>query len=201
MTADDRVPAVARFGFTLRQARFLVTVMRHAGVCLPRQQNLKRHLKDRTPKTVNNVLTVLNVLLKKAVEKPSAGFYDFDDYERLGLVAAAKAKEPAAYLIVLLGGDRGLRCGEIIALEWSDVDLGKQQLCVQRSEWRGHVTAPKGGRSRYVPRTARLASALREYVLFALGDARRAGSRDSGTGRTPGPDDHAAVHAPERGGD
>ena len=31
-------------------------------------QRLKHHLRDRAPKTVNNVLTVLNVLLKKAVE-------------------------------------------------------------------------------------------------------------------------------------
>lgn len=37
MTADDRVRAVAQFGFTPRQARFLVLVMRHAGVCLLRQ--------------------------------------------------------------------------------------------------------------------------------------------------------------------
>src|ERR1700675_4144301 len=31
-------------------------------------QRLKHHLHDRAPKTVNNVLTVLNMLLKKAVE-------------------------------------------------------------------------------------------------------------------------------------
>ena len=37
MSAADRVQAVTRFGVTPRQARFLVTVMRHAGVCLPRQ--------------------------------------------------------------------------------------------------------------------------------------------------------------------
>ena len=37
MTFDDRVKAVAEFGFTDRQARFLVTVMLHAGVCVPRQ--------------------------------------------------------------------------------------------------------------------------------------------------------------------
>src|SRR5216117_1082409 len=37
MTADDRVGAVAKFGFTDRQARFLVTVMLHSGVCLLRQ--------------------------------------------------------------------------------------------------------------------------------------------------------------------
>ena len=140
-------------------------------------QRLKHALCRKSPKTVNNVLTVLNVLLKKAVEwnvidrmpcmirllpipKPSTGFYDFEEYERL--VAAAKV-EPNAYLIVLLGGEAGLRCGEMMALEWRDVDLGRRQICVQRSEWKGHVTIPKGGRLRYVPMTARLATALREH--------------------------------------
>jgi hypothetical protein len=33
----DRIHTVAEFGFTERQARFLVLVMRHAGVCVPRQ--------------------------------------------------------------------------------------------------------------------------------------------------------------------
>ena len=37
MNFDDRVKAVAEFGFSERQARFLVTVMLHAGVCVPRQ--------------------------------------------------------------------------------------------------------------------------------------------------------------------
>jgi len=141
-------------------------------------QRLKHHLRDRAPKTVNNVLTVLNMLLKKAVEwdvidrmpctirllpipKPSAGFYDFDEYEQL--VDAATSTNPNATLIVLLGGDAGLRCGEMMALEWRDVDLGKRQLCVQRSEWKGHVTVPKGGRLRYVPMTVRLATALRDH--------------------------------------
>src|ERR1700692_4884588 len=37
MTTEDRVKTVAEFGFTERQARFLVLVMRHAGICVPRQ--------------------------------------------------------------------------------------------------------------------------------------------------------------------
>ncbi len=141
-------------------------------------QRLKHHLQDRAPKTVNNVLTVLSVLLKKAVEwdviermpctirlvrisKPSMGFYDFDEYEQL--VEAAKTAGAVAHLIVLLGGQAGLRCGEMIALEWGDVDLANSQLCIQRSEWRGHVTVPKGGRLRHVTMTARLAKALQEH--------------------------------------
>jgi integrase len=124
---------------------------------------------------VNNILTVLNVLMKKAVEwdviecsvkllpapKGSMAFYDFDEYERL--VAAAKVIDEVADLIALLGGEAGLRCGEMIALEWQDVDLGKRQLCVQRSDWNGQVTVPKGGRLRYVPLTLRLAAALRDH--------------------------------------
>ena len=143
-----------------------------------RIQSLKHRLKEKAPKTVNNILTVLSVLLKKAVEwdvihrmpcaigllkvpKQSMGFYDFDEYDRL--VDAAQQLNPATYLVALLGGDAGLRCGEIIALEWSDVDLHKRQLCIQRAEWRGHVTVPKGGRLRYVPMTIRLAAALRDH--------------------------------------
>ena len=37
LTAERRLKAVAEFGFTERQARFLVTVMLHGGVCVPRQ--------------------------------------------------------------------------------------------------------------------------------------------------------------------
>src|SRR5712691_5160577 len=37
MNLEDRVKAGAEIGFTERQARFLVTVMLHAGVCVPRQ--------------------------------------------------------------------------------------------------------------------------------------------------------------------
>lgn len=141
-------------------------------------QLLKQRLSPRAPKTVNNTLTVLNTLLRKAMEwdvidrmpctirllpvaKASMGFFDFEEYDRL--TVAARETDPNAYLIVLLGGDAGLRLGEMISLEWADVDLAKRQLCVQRSDWRGHVTVPKGGRLRHVPLTARLTTALREH--------------------------------------
>lgn len=141
-------------------------------------QRLKRRMDTKAAKTVNNALAVLSVLLKKAVEwgviermpctirllrapTTAATFHDFDQYERL--VDVARVLDQETRLIVLLGGEAGLRCGEMIALEWSDVDLAKRQLCVQRSDWNGQVTVPKGGRLRYVPLTVRLAAALREH--------------------------------------
>jgi integrase len=141
-------------------------------------QRLKRAMESKAAKTVNNALAALSVLLKKAIEwnvidrmpctirllrtpKSAARFHDFDQYERL--VETASAIDRATRLVVLLGGEAGLRCGEMLALEWSDVDLNKRQLCVQRSDWNGQVTSPKGGRLRYVPLTVRLTAALREH--------------------------------------
>lgn len=66
-------------------------------------------------------------------------------------------------MIVLFGGEAGLRCGEMMALRWADVDLENRHLCIQRSDWKGHVTVPKGGRLRYVPFTIRLVGALKEH--------------------------------------
>ncbi len=37
MTNGDRIQAIQRFGFSRRQAGFLVIVMSYSGVCLPRQ--------------------------------------------------------------------------------------------------------------------------------------------------------------------
>jgi integrase len=129
-------------------------------------------------KTVNNVLCVLSVLLKKAVEweviermpctvkllrvdKGNAAFHDVDEYERL--VDVARTIDTRTLLIVLLGGDAGLRCGEMIALEWADIDLAKRQLCVRQSDWNGQVGTPKNGRLRYVPLTRRLAATLADH--------------------------------------
>ncbi len=142
-------------------------------------QRLKTQLRSKAPKTVNNVLTVLSTLLKVAVEwniidqvpcsvrllpapPPVAAFHDFDAFERLVEAAAGEA-DGTALLVVLLGGEAGLRCGEIVALEWPDVDLATGSVSVQRAVWNGHVTVPKGGRVRHVPLTTRLATALRTH--------------------------------------
>jgi hypothetical protein len=86
-------------------------------------QRLKLALTDRAPKTVNNVLTVLSTLLKKAVEwgelerltcvvkllpnpKKTMGFHDLDQYERL--LSVARKRDAQTYVMVQLGGDAGL---------------------------------------------------------------------------------------------
>jgi integrase len=78
------------------------------------------------------------------------------------LVQAARDIGPQTLAIVLLGGDAGLRCGEMVALEWSDVNVKRRQLTIRSSDWNGQITSTKGGRVRYVPMTYRLAETLRQ---------------------------------------
>ncbi len=138
-------------------------------------QRTKGRLRGKSPKTVNNVLSVLGKLLKTAVQwgvlarlpvdvelvkapQPTMEFYHDAEFERL--VEAAGKLDGRILVFVLLAGDAGLRAGEVMALEWSDVDLRSGHITVQRTEWRGQVGAPKGGRSRTIPLTGRLAAAL-----------------------------------------
>jgi integrase len=156
----------------------MLGVRRLDGITTEDVQRLKGRLREKAPKTVNNVLSVLSVVLKKAMEwdvierlpctikllpipKPAAKFHDFADYERL--VEAARAIDSTTLILVLLGGEAGLRCGEMMALQWTDVDLRKRHVCVQRSDWKGHVTTTKGGRLRHVPLTRRLAAELQAH--------------------------------------
>jgi len=141
-------------------------------------QRLKHALREKSPKTANNVPTVLSTLLKKAVEwnemdqvpcivrlvktsSNSVKFFDFEDFDRL--VQAAKQCSATTHLVLLLGGHAGVRAGEMRALSWDDVNIDKRQLRIERGEWRGHVSGTKGGRTRHIPMTEALAEALRHY--------------------------------------
>lgn len=138
-------------------------------------QRLKGDLLHLSPKTVNNILVVLSTVLKAAVkwgvlQRMSAtiellkappttmAFYEPHEFELL--VAAAQKIDHQHLVFILLGGEAGLRCGEIIALEQSDVDVARGIVHVRQSEWEGHLTMPKGGRARQVLMTERLKSAL-----------------------------------------
>jgi integrase len=172
---------------------------------------LKHNLREKAVKTTNNVLTVLNTMLKKAIEwdvidrmpcavrllkvpERSMDFYDADDYEQM--VTAAAHIGANAHLAVLLGGDAGLRGGEMRALEWSDVNFKKSPplLRVERNDWRGQVATTKGNRGRFVPLTARLAAALKRYRHMRT---RAVPARRQAVSRTP-PDGLAGEGRPTR---
>lgn len=137
--------------------------------------------RDLAPKTVNNVLADLSSMLTKASEWGDLGklkppvvaqlkledegemeFYQPAELEQL--VAGAQRASEEAELVVLLGSCAGLRAGEMVALEWGDVDFARMHLKIRRGETiPGEVTSTKGNREREVPMTSRLFEALKAY--------------------------------------
>jgi integrase len=128
--------------------------------------------------TVNGCLSTLSKCLKCAVdwEKISAmpckivrlkksgtvpPFYDFEPYERL--VAAARELDHRIYLIVLLGGDAGLRRGEILALEQARCETRIGKLRAELNQVGKDVVETKGMECRVIPMTTRLCEALKAH--------------------------------------
>lgn len=126
--------------------------------------------------TINGCLSSLSTCLKCAVEwrvidaipcrigrlkkqEDSPRFYDFEAYE--AYVEAARVMDQRIYLLVLLGGDAGLRKGEILALDQARCDTRVGRTLIERNQVKGQVHETKGMECRAVPMTDRLRSALK----------------------------------------
>lgn len=107
-------------------------------------------------KTIANRLSVLSSMLNTAVNwkrlaalpcriklpkvdtQRAPDFHEHDVYERL--VDGARACGPKVYALILLAGDGGLRRGEIIGLNQSDVDFKRGRFTPRRSVfWKKRV--------------------------------------------------------------
>ena len=137
------------------------------------------------PKTLNNVVAVLRVLLSWAREQqylahdPMQGIRPArvpkeeqpclqpDELIRL-LDAAATMMTPRDQCIVYLEAYSGLRRGELFGLQWKDLDESTHQIHVRRSLFRGVTGEPKTASSRRAmdlpaPIVARLVAYREQY--------------------------------------
>jgi integrase len=124
-------------------------------------------------KRVNNVPACLGKMLRYARDRADRDRAEGESLEdraaaiRLsdlrGAFTARRGREgpPATARLVLLGAEAGLRQGEIMALQWGDVDLVAGVLTVMRSSAKGVIGTPKSGRKRKIPLTGRLKVALK----------------------------------------
>ncbi|WP_041792130.1 tyrosine-type recombinase/integrase [Stigmatella aurantiaca] len=126
-------------------------------------------------KTINNVLSALSKLLNLAEEqkvikqaprvklfgklpKPKFDFLTFEEAGRL-----IDAAEPEWRTLMLVALKTGLRQGELIGLQWADLDLSRGMVTVRRTIWRGVTDLPKGGRERTVDLPASAVEALKAH--------------------------------------
>jgi integrase len=129
-----------------------------------------------SPKSVNNALVPLKLSLKHAVRwgylranpaepvrrvpVPHQEMEALTPEQVRRLLAAA---DEDSWLLLLIAVFTGLRRGEILALQWGDVDWRTKQLRVRRSLWKGQFVGPKTKRSiRTVDLAPQVLAALRE---------------------------------------
>jgi integrase len=88
-----------------------------------------------------------------------SGDIEVSSPEEVGaLVRAADSAQDAA--IYLTAAFTGLRMGELLALNWPDVDFAGEIVRVRASYAAGQLTTPKSGKVRAVPMAPDVASAL-----------------------------------------
>ncbi len=163
-----------------------------------------RSVEDERPITVKRLKNILGVLSKSlrwaetvgVVERapriimpkiPPSKFDFLDDAEAARLRNAVLG-DTQRFAMIVVGLDAGLRKGEILGLEWGDLDFIAKTIVVRRSVWRelreeSHVGAPKSGRDRKIPMTNRLVAALKAHRHLR---GERVFCNDDGSELTPG---------------
>lgn len=134
---------------------------------------LRKRLADLKASSVNLIVKTFQTMLRRAAklgyrvtipvvsflpEQRERHWHTPEDYERL--VASAATFDVLSLAVVLLGGDAGLRAGEMSALRWEDVDFARGTLYVRRNMVLGQERAPKWGTARDIPMSKRLSDAL-----------------------------------------
>ena len=136
---------------------------------------LKKSLASKSHNTMCEILKTLRRILNRARQEkiiaqlplefdiPSRKHklpIAYDDQEQAALLAAASALGPMFQVVVLLGIDGGLRRGEILGLQWSDIELKRGTMVIRHNIVRGRLDVPKGRTEEEIGITTRLLNAL-----------------------------------------
>ena len=134
-------------------------------------------------KTAWNILTLLGSMLREAkkqdwipdvphLERPTQDQQDFvwideEQVERLIAASAEDAAHPQLAPIVATAAFAGLRAGEVLGLQWSDLDFKARRIGVRRSFGAedGADSSTKSRRVRYVPLLGKLEAVLQAWRL------------------------------------
>ena len=97
----------------------------------------------------------------RTADDPEPALDPFTKDEAAHLLAVARARFPDWYPWLLCGLRTGLRAGELLALQWSDINWRRGFVQVQRNLVRGLLTTPKNHQRRRVDLSRQLQVALR----------------------------------------
>ena len=96
----------------------------------------------------------------KLLERPDASLTDVEHLEQNQLDELVSRTSGMLQRMIVVAAYTGVRAGELISLQWPDVDFAKGRITVRRNFYKGHDRPPKGKRARNIPLCATARSAL-----------------------------------------
>lgn len=182
-TVQDRYETIIRFHLVPFFGDRAITGITHLDIEQFKAANVQSLVgnteKKIAPKTVNEHLCVLSSMFSSAVKwgylktnpcigvprlrLPAQEFQFYDRKQTEVFLSKAAAIEPDYYAFFATAFKTGLRLGELLGLEWGDIDFVSGTIHVQRSHSEGHTTTPKSGKPRIVPMTPSLVYILNEH--------------------------------------
>ena len=137
--------------------------------------------RGQSPKTVQNVIRCLSSLLSHAVEdglltvnvalKPGKFLPKVSERRSINpltreevaaFLEMVRQRAPRYYPLFLCAVRTGLRMGELLAIQWCDLDFHGRFIEVQRSYTHWRITTPKSGESRRVDMSRELMQTLKD---------------------------------------
>ncbi|MBF0449224.1 MAG: site-specific integrase [Candidatus Magnetomorum sp.] len=108
--------------------------------------------------THNPTINILKSLNLEKDEKNEVCPYTYDETRKF--LDICEKKYPATYPLFITAFQSGLRLGELLALEWNDIDLDNRKIKVSKSYKRGVTSGTKTGKTRYVDISDKLFNVL-----------------------------------------
>jgi len=141
--------------------------------------------KGLSPKTVENICRTVSSLLSQAVEDGHLSanpafrlgrYYRKADHPKRPIqpltqeevhcfLDIARQQTPREYPLFLCAVRTGLRLGELLVLQWGDIDVHGRFIEVRRNLVAGRITTPKNKKIRRVDMSAQLTEVLKGLLL------------------------------------
>ena len=153
-------------GLRRADCRDLVTVCRAKGLKVTTVRGIARTLSTILSQAVEDELLPANPALRlgrylRTADDPEPEIDPFARDDVAEVLRVAREQSPDWYAWLLCGLRTGLRAGELLALQWGDLNWRGSSIEVRRNLVRGHLTTPKNHQRRRVDMSRQLRAELR----------------------------------------
>jgi integrase len=162
--------------------RELLAACRQKGLKLASLKGVQRTLSAVLSQAVEDQLLPANPAFRmgkylRPGDEPRAQIQPFSVLEAHTFLTTVQRAAPTYYPFFLMALRTGMRLGELLAVQWGDVDFAGRLIEVRRNLVGGRITSTKNTNRRRVDLSLKLAEALREHRTAQKAASLKAGRR------------------------